>query len=184
LAADAGPAPPGPRPPLRGWRDVTAHVLSVWFGCGHMPVAPGLTGTLGAIPLYLLLRPHGHGAVAAAAVVVTLVGIWASGRVERRLGRKDPQIVCIDEVAGVLVTWIVAPPTTRALVAGVIAFRPRCRAPGRRRRRHARRRGRRRLGRRRPARRPRPRLALILARATTGFARRRSSRGTLPGSFS
>jgi phosphatidylglycerophosphatase A len=123
LAADAGPAPPGPRPPLRGWRDVTAHVLSVWFGCGHMPVAPGLTGTLGAIPLYLLLRPHGHGAVAAAAVVVTLVGIWASGRVERRLGRKDPQIVCIDEVAGVLVTWIVAPPTTRALVAGVIAFR-------------------------------------------------------------
>jgi phosphatidylglycerophosphatase A len=123
LAADAGPAPPGPRPPLRGWRDVTAHVLSVWFGCGHMPVAPGLTGTLGAIPLYLLLRPHGHGAVAAAALVVTLVGIWASGRVERRLGRKDPQIVCIDEVAGVLVTWIVAPPTTRALVAGVIAFR-------------------------------------------------------------
>jgi phosphatidylglycerophosphatase A len=123
LAADAGPAPPGPRPPLRGWRDVTAHVLSVWFGCGHMPVAPGLTGTLGAIPLYLLLRPHGHGALAAAALVVTLVGIWASGRVERRLGRKDPQIVCIDEVAGVLVTWIVAPPTTRALVAGVIAFR-------------------------------------------------------------
>jgi phosphatidylglycerophosphatase A len=118
IAASAAPPPP-----LRGWRDVTAHVLSVWFGCGHMPVAPGLTGTLGAIPLYLLLRPHGHGAVAAAALVVTLVGIWASGRVERRLRRKDPQIVCIDEVAGVLVTWIVAPPTTRALVAGVIAFR-------------------------------------------------------------
>jgi len=123
VAAEAGRAPAAPPPPLRGWRDVTAHVLSVWFGCGHMPVAPGLTGTLGAIPLYLLLRPHGHGAVAAAALVVTLVGIWASGRVERRLGRKDPQIVCIDEVAGVLVTWIVAPPTTRALVAGVIAFR-------------------------------------------------------------
>ena len=36
-----------------------------------------------------------------------------SGRVERRLGIKDPQIVCIDEVAGVLVTWIAAPPTWR-----------------------------------------------------------------------
>jgi phosphatidylglycerophosphatase A len=123
VSAAPGRAAVSPRPPLRGWRDVTAHVLAVWFGCGHMPVAPGLTGTLGAIPLYLVLRPHGPLAVAAAAVVVTLVGIWAAGRVERRLGIKDPQIVCIDEVAGVLVTWIAAPMTTRALVAGVVAFR-------------------------------------------------------------
>ena len=78
---------------------------------------------MGAIPLYLVIRPFGPMAVAAAAVVITLVGIWASGIVERRLGGKDPQIVCIDEVAGVLVTWIAAPPTTRALVVGFVAFR-------------------------------------------------------------
>jgi phosphatidylglycerophosphatase A len=97
--------------------------VAVWFGCGHVPIAPGLAGTLGAIPLYLLIRPFGPLAVAAAAAVVTAVGIWAAGIVERRLGGKDPQIVCVDEVAGVLVTWIAAPPTTRALVVGVIAFR-------------------------------------------------------------
>jgi phosphatidylglycerophosphatase A len=78
---------------------------------------------VGAIPLYLLIRPFGPLAVAATAVVVTLVGIWAAAIVERRLGGKDPQIVCVDEVAGVLVTWIAAPPTTRALIVGVIAFR-------------------------------------------------------------
>jgi phosphatidylglycerophosphatase A len=111
------------RTPLRGWRDVAAHVVAVWFGCGHVPIAPGTAGTAGAIPLYLWLRPHGPIAVAAAAVVITLVGIWAAGRVERRLGGKDPQIVVVDEVAGVLVTWIVAPPTTRALVVGFVAFR-------------------------------------------------------------
>lgn len=88
-----------------------------------MPIAPGTAGTLGAIPLYLLIRPYGPLAVAAAAVVVTVVGIWAAGIVERRLGGKDPQIVCVDEVAGVLVTWIAAPPTTRALVVGFVAFR-------------------------------------------------------------
>jgi phosphatidylglycerophosphatase A len=97
--------------------------VAVWFGCGHVPFAPGTAGTLGAIPLYLLVRPLGPLAVAATAALITAVGIWAAGIVERRLGGKDPQIVCVDEVAGVLVTWIAAPPTTRALVVGFVAFR-------------------------------------------------------------
>ena len=118
-----GEAPASPPAPLAGWRDVTAHVIAVWFGCGHLPVAPGTWGTLGAIPLYLLLRPHGPLAVAGAAVVITLIGFWAAGRVEARLGFKDPQIVVVDEVAGVLTTWIAAPPTTLALIVGFLAFR-------------------------------------------------------------
>jgi phosphatidylglycerophosphatase A len=112
---------PAPRP--EGARAWAAHILAVWFGCGHLPVMPGTWGTLGAIPLYLLLRPLGVGAIAAAAAGVTLVGLWAAGVVERRLGKKDPQIVCIDEVAGVLVTWLAAPPTWAGLVAGFVAFR-------------------------------------------------------------
>jgi phosphatidylglycerophosphatase A len=100
-----------------------AHVLAVWFGCGHVPYAPGLAGTLGAIPLYLALRPLGLPAIAAAAVIVTGVGVWAAGAVERKLAIKDPQIVCIDEVAGVFVTWLAAPPTWKGLVAGVVLFR-------------------------------------------------------------
>lgn len=112
------------RPPRPvGARAWTAHVLAVWFGCGHVPVAPGTAGTLGAIPLYLLVRPLGLVAVAATALAVTLVGLWAAGDVERRLGSKDPQIVCIDEVAGVFVTWLAAPPTWRGLVVGFVLFR-------------------------------------------------------------
>jgi phosphatidylglycerophosphatase A len=107
----------------RGARAWAAHVLAVWFGCGHLPVAPGTWGTLGAIPLYLAVRPLGLGAVAATAALVTLVGLWAAGDVERRLGGKDPQIVCIDEVAGVFVTWLAAPSTWRGLIAGVVLFR-------------------------------------------------------------
>jgi phosphatidylglycerophosphatase A len=112
----AAPRPQGPR----AW---AAHILAVWFGCGHLPVMPGTWGTLGAIPLYLLVRPLGLGAVAATALAVTLVGLWAAGDVERRLGGKDPQIVCIDEVAGVMVTWLAAPPTWAGVVAGFVAFR-------------------------------------------------------------
>ena len=61
--------------------------------------------------------------VALVTVVVTVVGLWAAGDVERRLGKKDPQIVCIDEVAGVFETWLAAPATVWGLVAGVVLFR-------------------------------------------------------------
>jgi phosphatidylglycerophosphatase A len=100
-----------------------AHLVAVWFGCGHVPRAPGLAGTLGAIPLYLIVRPLGLGAVAVTALVLTVVGVWASGVVERKLAVKDPQIICIDEVAGVFVTWIAAPATWPGLIAGVVLFR-------------------------------------------------------------
>jgi phosphatidylglycerophosphatase A len=121
----SGSGSPSPPPPLAslGWRDKIAHVIAVWFGCGHVPYAPGHSGTIGTIPLYLLVRPHGPIAVAATALLVTAVGVWASGRVERRLGIKDPQIVCVDEVAGVLVTWIAAPATWKALIVGGLLFR-------------------------------------------------------------
>jgi phosphatidylglycerophosphatase A len=112
-----------PAPGRASATDRLAHVLAVWFGCGHMPVAPGHTGTLGAVPLYLALRGLGPVAVAGAAAVLTAIGVWASGRVARRLGRKDPQIVVIDEVAGVFVTWIAAPSTWRGLIVGALLFR-------------------------------------------------------------
>jgi len=116
-----GVAPPPAAPATA--LDKMAHVLAVWFGCGHVPVAPGLAGTLGAIPLYLLLRPLGPPAIAVTAVALTVIGIWAAERVARRLGGKDPQIICIDETAGVFVTWIAARPTLFGLLAGVVLFR-------------------------------------------------------------
>ena len=121
-ATDDAPAPIEV-PPLRGVVETTAHLLSVWFGCGHIPRIPGTAGTIGAIPLYLLLRPHGLVPVAIAAVVITVVGIWSSSRVCARLQRKDPQIVCIDEVAGVLIAWLGAPVGWQGTLAGFVLFR-------------------------------------------------------------
>ncbi len=87
-------------------RSKTAWALATWFGCGKVPVAPGTMGTLGAIPLYLLAARGGQGWVFVAAILVTGIGVWASTVVARELGRKDPQVVVIDEVAGLLVTML------------------------------------------------------------------------------
>ena len=100
-----------------------AWVLSLWFGCGLLPYAPGTAGTLGALPLYSLVRPYGLGALAATAVAVAALGVWSSSRVARATGLHDPQFVCVDEVAGVLVTWLAAPEGWKGTLAGFVLFR-------------------------------------------------------------
>jgi len=100
-----------------------AYLLATWFGCGYVPLAPGTAGTLGAIPLYLALRPHGVLVVLAAAGLLTVVGVWAASEVCVATAKPDPQIVVIDEVVGVLVTLAASSPTWTSLAAGVVLFR-------------------------------------------------------------
>jgi len=105
-------------------RQSLAWVLATWFGCGRAPIAPGTVGSLGAIPLYLAAVRGGRVGVAAAAVAATLVGVWAAGSVARDLGVKDPQVVVIDEVAGMLVTMLpIARASALSLLVGFALFR-------------------------------------------------------------
>jgi phosphatidylglycerophosphatase A len=56
---------------------------------------------------------------------VVLVGIWAATRAEPLLGRKDPGVVVVDEVAGQLITFVFVPAGAPwwVLGAGFVAFR-------------------------------------------------------------
>lgn len=80
-----------------------AFVLGTWFGLGLAPKAPGTVGTLGAVPLQWALLALPLPLHWTAIAVVTLVGIWAAQQVAENTGTKDPQVVVIDEVAGVLI---------------------------------------------------------------------------------
>jgi phosphatidylglycerophosphatase A len=114
---------PASLPAPRDARDRAAYALATWFGCGYVPFAPGTVGTLGALPLYLILRPFGASAVLASAVALTLVGVWSASVVVARTGLVDPQVVVIDEVAGVLFVLAASPPTAIGVVTSVILFR-------------------------------------------------------------
>jgi phosphatidylglycerophosphatase A len=101
-----------------------AWTLATWFGCGRVPKAPGTAGTIGAIPLYLLLARAGRAGVGLAAMVATFVGVWAASVVARQLASKDPQVVVIDEVAGFLVTMVpVRTASWQAVLSGFLLFR-------------------------------------------------------------
>jgi phosphatidylglycerophosphatase A len=107
-----------------GARSKIAWVIATWFGCGRLPKAPGTMGALGAIPLYLLVVRGGRPGVALAAIGVTAIGVWAASVVAHEIGKKDPQIVVVDEVAGMLVTMLPMQVVSwQAVLAGFAAFR-------------------------------------------------------------
>ena len=110
------------RPPL--WADLTA----TFFGIGRLRPGPGTWGSVATVLLWALASsqiPSSQRmwATIAAAVAVTIAGIPAATRVARASGRKDPQIVVIDEVAGQLVTLIAVPLSWKTFLAGLILFR-------------------------------------------------------------
>jgi phosphatidylglycerophosphatase A len=97
-------------------------VLASVFGAGYAPVASGTVGSFVTVVAIWLL-PLTPLRIAVALVVVTLIGIWAGSRVERVLGRKDPGVIVIDEVAGMLVSVLFLPRTIPVLVTAFLLFR-------------------------------------------------------------
>jgi len=97
-------------------------VLASVFGAGYAPVASGTVGSFVTVVAIWLL-PLTPLRIAGALVVVTLIGIWAGSRVERLLGKKDPGVIVIDEVAGMLLSVILLPPTIPVLVTAFLLFR-------------------------------------------------------------
>lgn len=85
-------------------------------------MAPGTVGSLvTAVAIWFL--PFTTLRLAVALLVVTLVGLWAGARVERVLGRKDPGLIVIDEVAGMLLSMLLLPRTMPVLVTAFLVFR-------------------------------------------------------------
>ena len=97
-------------------------MLASVFGAGYAPVASGTVGSFVTVVAIWLL-PLTPLRIAVALVVVTLIGIWAGSRVERLLGKKDPGVIVIDEVAGMLLSVILLPPTIPVLVTAFLLFR-------------------------------------------------------------
>jgi phosphatidylglycerophosphatase A len=86
-----------------------ARWLATAGGLGYFPFAPGSLTSLVVVGLVWVAAPSTGWLLAAAALVIA-AGVWAAGLEEARVGRHDPTSVVIDEVAGMLVALIAAPP--------------------------------------------------------------------------
>jgi len=117
-------------------------------GVGYFPIAPGTMGSLVGVGLYIAIWVEAYSWLEARAArgrlnllyiftpqlalmlvvifLVTMAGIWAASRAEKVVGKKDPSIVVIDEVAGQMIALLSGPfwaPTWWSVLTAFILFR-------------------------------------------------------------
>ena len=90
---------------------------------GKSPFAPGTAGTVVGVLLYLVLKSLSPAWYLIACVLATGIGVWAAEKAEKLLGKKDAQSIVIDEIAGYLISMVLAPSGWMYIVAAFILFR-------------------------------------------------------------
>lgn len=99
------------------------HLLSLGFGSGLAPVAPGTFGTLAAIPLYLLIAQLALPYYLAIVALGFAAGVYLCGYTSARLGVHDHGGIVWDEFVGFWITMTAVPVTWQWIVAGFVLFR-------------------------------------------------------------
>lgn len=93
------------------------------FGAGHSPVAPGTVGSLLAIPLVLVLLPLPIPTYLVTIITFTFMACWVADNAQIIYKEHDSRHIVIDEVAGMLFTFVGQEPHWLTIVTGFILFR-------------------------------------------------------------
>lgn len=94
-------------------------------GIGYLPIAPG-TWAAGVTAFFWFLYFKYFPEIVTWQIVILLIiivaGIYCSGKIASK-NEKDPSHIVIDEVAGMIVTLLLIPPSLINIITGFILFR-------------------------------------------------------------
>lgn len=99
------------------------HLLSLGFGSGLAPRAPGTAGTLIAIPIYLLMTGLSAPVYLLLTLFLLYIGVHLCQATAQRLGVHDHPAIVWDEIVGYLLTMVAVPLGWVWIVAGFVLFR-------------------------------------------------------------
>jgi len=107
-----------------------AHTIATFFGAGLGKPGPGTWGSVAAVLLWaayaFFFHPTPHTLLLALLIGIALTllfGIPAATIVARESGRKDPQMVVIDEVTGQGISLLFSPFDLRHALIALVLFR-------------------------------------------------------------
>lgn len=98
-------------------------LIATGFYSGYLPKAPGTWGSLVGLLLFVPLQALGLPVYLAVTAGLFVVGSFAAGEAEKILDNRDPGVVVIDEIVGMLIAMTAVPATTLTMVSGFVLFR-------------------------------------------------------------
>ena len=102
--------------------DLVAKLFGTFFYLGYFPFASGTIASGASVALFLWLGADYRIYVFVLAAL-TVIGFWASGEVEKSVGKKDPSCVVIDEVVGGMIAFFMLPATPAVMWTAFFLFR-------------------------------------------------------------
>lgn len=97
--------------------------LATGFYVGYIPFAPGTFGSLVGLPFCLLFGLTGTKGALFLTLLFICFAIGIAHQAEKYLQKKDPGLIVIDEMAGILVTFLAIPFNAETAVLGFYIFR-------------------------------------------------------------
>ncbi len=99
--------------------------MAIATGCfvGYLPIAPGTWGSALAIPIHFLLIQLSAEHYFTALGIIFVISVVTAGSAEKIIDRKDPGVIVIDEIIGMLITLIGAPNNIFVWILGFLIFR-------------------------------------------------------------
>ena len=99
------------------------HFLSLGFGSGLSPYAPGTFGTAAAIPLYLLIQPLSTSWYLLITLAALIIGVYLCEQTAHALGVHDHSGIVWDEIVGFFITMFAVPLDWKWILIGFLLFR-------------------------------------------------------------
>ncbi len=98
--------------------------VATWFGCGLMRPAPGTWGTIGAMPIgIILLAFGGKAALIIGVMLLMFLGMWSARIFESMTGTHDNSMIVIDEAAGIWIALLACTLTPLSILFAFFLFR-------------------------------------------------------------
>jgi len=107
---------------VRGWKETALKGFASVFFLGYAPIASGTFGSIPAIVVAWWLR-NSSLYVLLLAVILFVLGVAASDRVAKSLGREDPSEITVDEFVGMLLAFLWHPMTLLSVIVIFVLYR-------------------------------------------------------------
>ena len=105
------------------FRERAVLFVATGFFIGSVPVAPGTFGSIIGLPLCFLISRLNIFLSFICALLFILLAIWVAAAAGKILKKEDPAEIVIDEMAGLIVTFVGIPFTPATAIIGFIIFR-------------------------------------------------------------